>query len=104
MNALFGITGIIGYELPFGPILTASPELSYYYPLNNVETGRMWHVSSVSVGVAIRWNRSSDAVLEEPILPPPPPQRPPVVQREDPNALAPKLTLASLSNEPFHIC
>jgi outer membrane protein OmpA-like peptidoglycan-associated protein len=103
VNALFGITGIIGYELPFGPILTASPELSYYYPLNNVESGRSWRVSSVSVGVAVRWNRSANAEQQEPMLPPEPPARPPVVQREDPNALAPKLSVGSLSREPFHI-
>ena len=55
-NTLWGIRGILGYELPFGPILTASPELSYYIPLNEVTTSRPWRVSSVSLGVAIRWN------------------------------------------------
>lgn len=103
MNTLFGITGIIGYELPFGPILTASPELSYYYPLNNVESGRSWRVSSVSVGVAIRWNRPSNSPQEELMLQPEKPAKPPIVQREDPNALAPKLSVAPLTNEPFHI-
>jgi outer membrane protein OmpA-like peptidoglycan-associated protein len=101
-NTLFGIRGTLGYELPFGPILTASPELSYYFPLNSVETGRPWKVSSISAGVAIRWNKPPDAMEE----PPPPPQKPlppPVVQREDPNALAPKLSAASLSSEPLHI-
>ncbi len=102
LNTLFGITGIIGYELPFGPILTASPELSYYYPLNAVESSRPWRVSSVSVGVAVRWNQPGNVV--EP--PPPAPEKPgppPIVQREDPNALAPKISVSSLATEPFHI-
>ncbi len=102
-NTLFGIRGILGYELPFGPILTASPELSYYLPLNQVTTSRPWQVSSVSLGVAIRWNRPANAMPEEPMLPPEKPARAPVVQREDPNALAPKLSVASISSEPFHI-
>ena len=49
-NTLFGIRGILGYELSFGSILMASPELSYYIPLNEVTTSRPWQVSSVSVG------------------------------------------------------
>ncbi len=102
-NTLFGIRGTLGYELPFGPILTASPELSYYFPLNNVETGRSWLVSSVSVGVAIRWNKPPNAAIEEPPQPPQKPARPPIVQREDPNALAPRLSVASGLSEPFHI-
>ncbi len=102
-QTLFGIRGILGYELPFGSILTASPELSYYFPLNEVTNTRPWRVSSVSLGVAIRWNRSANEVLEEPIPQPEKPAKPPIVQREDPNALAPKLSVAPISSEPFHI-
>jgi outer membrane protein OmpA-like peptidoglycan-associated protein len=101
-NTLFGIRGTLGYELPFGPILTASPELSYYYPLNEVETARPWRVSSVSLGVAFRWNKPPSAV-EEPPPPPEKPAKPPIVQHEDPNALAPKLAVASLTSDPLHI-
>jgi hypothetical protein len=101
-NTLFGIRGTLGYELPFGPILTASPELSYYYPLNEVETARPWRVSSISLGVAFRWNKPPNAV-EEPLPPPQKPTPPPVVQHEDPNALASKLAVASLASEPLHI-
>ncbi len=102
-NTLFGIRGTLGYELPFGPMLTASPELSYYYPLNEVEVARPWRVSSVSLGVAFRWNRPANVVQEEPIPPPQQPTRPPIVQHEDPNALAPKLKVSTLASEPFHI-
>jgi hypothetical protein len=65
-NTLLGIRGTLGYELPFGPILTASPELSYYVPLNSVSNSRPWRVSSVSAGVAIRWNEPGKAAVEEP--------------------------------------
>jgi outer membrane protein OmpA-like peptidoglycan-associated protein len=102
VNTMLGVTGTVGYELPFGPILTASPELSYYYPLNAVESGRSWRVSSVSVGVAVRWNRPPNSV-EEPLPPPEKPTPPPIVQHEDPNALAPKISVGSLASEPFHI-
>lgn len=103
VNTMLGVTGTVGYELPFGPILTASPELSYYYPLNAVESGRSWRVSSVSVGVAVRWNRPPNGATEEPLLPPEKPAPPPVVQHENPNAFAPKVTVEPMASEPFHI-
>ena len=99
-NTLLGLTGTIGYELPFGPILTASPELSYYFPLNSVTTTRPWHVSSLSLGVAVRWNEPPKG--GEPLPPVENPGPPPIVQREDPNAFAPKLAVRSTS-EPLHI-
>ena len=41
--------------------------------------------------------------MEELIPPPEKPAKPPIVQREDPNALAPKISVAWLASEPFHI-
>ena len=100
VNTLFGLTGTLGYEFPIGPAFTASPELSYYLPLNSVSTAYPWHVASLSAGVAIRWNEPPKSA---PLPPSPPPAPPPIVQREDPNALAPKISAASLSSEPLHI-
>ncbi len=103
VNTLFGVRGTLGYELPFGPILTASPELSYYLPMNSVSTSRPWRVSSVSVGMAIRWNEPGKSVIEEPAPAPQAPAKPPIVAREDPNLLAPKLSAAALVSQPLHI-
>jgi len=101
VNTLFGITGTVGYEFPLGTTLTASPELSYYLPLNSVSTQYTWHVASVSAGVAFRWNEPAKFLPLPPPVPPSPP--PPIVAREDPNALAPKLSAASLAGQPLHI-
>ncbi|MDP4199775.1 MAG: OmpA family protein [Bacteroidota bacterium] len=95
----FGLTGTIGYEVPLSTMITAAPELSYFYPLNNVESGFRWHVVSLHASIALRWNKPPhfDA-------PPPPKPPPPIVQqREDPRTMAPKLAAVSLSGEPFHI-
>ncbi len=95
----FGVSGTLGYEFPLSPIFTASPEISYYYPLTNVESGFLWKVSSIRAGLAVRWNKPPQYIAP----PPPKPEPPPVVQRDDPNALAPKLSAVSLSSAPFHI-
>ena len=100
LHTLFGLSGTIGYEFPLSATFTAAPELSYFYPLNNVESDFQWHVSSIRAGVAVRWNKPP-AYIEP--LPPPKPEPPPIVVREDPNALAPKLSAMSLSSEPFRI-
>ncbi|HEY3876044.1 MAG TPA: OmpA family protein [Candidatus Kapabacteria bacterium] len=102
ISTLFGITGTVGYELPFGSLLTASPELSYYLPVNSVASTRPWHVSSISIGVALRWNEPPKEIPGEP-NPTPQKQEPPRVARQDPNAFAPKLAAASIASEPLHI-
>jgi outer membrane protein OmpA-like peptidoglycan-associated protein len=98
VNTVFGLRGAVGYELPLSEVITASPEISYYFPLSSVESGFPWKVSSITAGIAVRWNKPSD-VIEFPSAK----QEGPVVSRDDPNALAPKLSAASLSSEPFHI-
>ncbi|SRR5579883_96309 len=98
VGTLYGLTSTIGYELPLGPMLTASPEISYYYPLNSVVSGFRWKVASISAGLAIRWNKPAN--FEGP--PAPKPQAP-VLAHEDPNLLAPKLDAVSLASAPFHI-
>ncbi|MFI5201631.1 MAG: OmpA family protein, partial [Candidatus Kapaibacterium sp.] len=100
VNTLFGLTGTLGYEFPIGPAFTAAPELSYYLPLNSVSTTYPWHVASFSAGVALRWNEPPKSA---PLPAPPPPPPPPIVKREDPNALAPKISAVSLASEPLHI-
>ena len=103
LNTSFGVIGAIGYEFPLGHSLTASPEISYYYPLNAAQAGFPWHVSSLSFGVAIRWYQPGNY---EPPPPPPAPQKPappPVLAHEDPNAFAPKLSAVSMASIPFHI-
>src|SRR5581483_1620046 len=100
IQAAFGVSGTIGYELPISALFTASPELSYYLPLLNVESSYRWKVPSVVAGIAIRWNRPSEFVPPAPAARPAPP---PVVSREDANALAPKLAATSLATQPFHI-
>ncbi len=99
VNTLFGLRGTIGWELPVGPTMTASPELSYYLPLNSVSTSYVWHVSSISAGVAIRWNEppKPDSI---PVRPPPPP---PIVERDNPSAFAPKLDISSVSGKPLRL-
>lgn len=100
IQTAFGISGTIGYEVPISPSMTASPEISYYHPLNNVESGFRWHVASLRGGIALRWNKLPK--IEEP-PPPKPPAPPAMVVREDPNAFAPKLSAISLASQPFHI-
>ena len=100
----FGLTGTIGWELPLGPTFTASPELAYYFPLNSVSSSYVWHVSSLTAGVALRWNEPPKG-WEPPTapMPPPPPSHPQVVEREDPDAFAPQLTIASVAGEPVRL-
>lgn len=83
------VSGAVGYPLPIGPRMTAAPEISYYYPLNDVTPNYRWRVAALQLGVAIRW--SFGRVPEFPKAPPPPP---PVV--ETPREPAPpKATIAS---------
>jgi outer membrane protein OmpA-like peptidoglycan-associated protein len=105
LHTSFGVSALIGYEFPLRAIvktasdaLTIAPELSYYFPLNSVESEFPWHVSSLRAGVAVRWNMPFDY-----IPPAPKPEPPPIVAHENPNAEAPKLTVVSLSSAPFHI-
>jgi outer membrane protein OmpA-like peptidoglycan-associated protein len=100
IQTAFGLSGTLGYEVQISPTMTASPEISYYYPLNNVETAFRWRVATLRGGIALRWNKLPEAKEPPPVKPPTPPA---AVVREDPNAMAPKLSAVSLSAQPLHI-
>ena len=98
LHTSFGVSVGVGYEFPFRESITISPELSYYFPLTSVESAFPWHVSSIQAGIALRWNMPRNI---EPL--PARIEPPPILEKENPNALAPKLTVLSLSSQPFHI-
>lgn len=65
----FGLAGAVGYRLPLGQRLSASPEISYYYPLNDVTPYYRWRISSLQAGVLLSWTFGGDV---EPQTPEPP--------------------------------
>ncbi|HVZ40513.1 MAG TPA: OmpA family protein [Candidatus Kapabacteria bacterium] len=83
------LSGAIGYPLPISRKMTASPEVSYFYPLNDVTPDYRWRISAAQVGVAVRWNFGQQYEFPKP--PPPPP--PVVVKPAEPRA--PQAALAS---------
>ncbi len=50
------VAGAIGYPFPLSRRVTASPEISYYYPLNDVTPNYRWRIASLQAGVALRWS------------------------------------------------
>jgi outer membrane protein OmpA-like peptidoglycan-associated protein len=85
VGLLFHATGAIGYPLPLGPRLTASPEVRYYYPLNDVTPHYRWRIATAEAGVAFRMSFGRMA----PPSTPPPPTTPdaPLAATESPSAI-----------------
>ncbi len=68
----------LGYELRIGPRMTAAPEVSYYYALNDVTPNYRWRISAAQAGLAVRWSFGKLPELPKPppdtVIPPPPPE------------------------------
>lgn len=47
--------GAIGYPFPISRRMTASPQISYYYPLNDVTPHYRWRIATAQAGIALRW-------------------------------------------------
>lgn len=47
--------GAIGYPFPISRRMTASPQISYYYPLNDVTPHYRWRIATAQAGIAVRW-------------------------------------------------
>ncbi len=96
VSSPFGIAGTLGYPLPVGHNITASPEISYYQPLSSVVASSHWKVSALQLGVALRYHAGEP----EPLPPPaPPPPAPPEV----PKPLPPVISLATLAGQKVDI-
>jgi len=50
------VGGAIGYPFPLSRRITASPQISYYYPLNDVTPYYRWRIASAGAGIALRWS------------------------------------------------
>ncbi len=81
-EALIGLSGAIGYELPLATRLHIAPEISYYHPFSDVVLNRDWRITSIQAGAALRWTFGPIKRLEPPVppavavIPPPPPPTP----------------------------
>ena len=87
----FDATGAIGYPFPLGARITASPEVRYYYPLNDVTPHYRWRISSLEAGIALRM---SFGRVAEPSRTPP---------EDMPVAETPSAVLATVSAQKINI-
>lgn len=79
------IAGTIGYDLPLGSRLTASPEISYYFPLTDVTSLYRWRITTLQGALALKY--SFGGVVPEPIVE----VEPPAPIESAPDALASEL-------------
>lgn len=86
------VAGAIGYPFPLSRRITASPEISYYYPLNDVTPNYRWRISSLQGGIALRWSFGR--------LPIDHTQEPPVIAAD---AEPPYVTLATVNTRKLEI-
>lgn len=56
VSMAYAARGTLGYRLPMSATLDIAPELSYSYPLTEVESAFKWRVTSIAAGVALRWH------------------------------------------------
>ena len=96
IKGTFGARGAVGYPFPLAQNLTAAPEVSYYFPFNQVKTDYQWKIASVEGGVAIRYG-----IYKPEPPPPPPPPTPPPPPPPKPKPEPPVATVATAS--PQHI-
>ncbi len=91
----FGLAGAIGVRLPLGKHLTASPEIGYYYPLNDVTPYYKWRISTLQAGVILSWGfgRAGD---------PASPDAPEVAEEREPSDLD-ELILAQIPPQDISI-
>jgi outer membrane protein OmpA-like peptidoglycan-associated protein len=74
-----GLAGTLGYTVPLGMRVSASPEISYYYALNDVTTHYKWRLNSAQAGIALKWifgDPPPEPIVEQPV---PMPEPEPVV-------------------------
>jgi outer membrane protein OmpA-like peptidoglycan-associated protein len=90
----YAARGTLGYRLPMTPTLDIAPELSYSYPLTEVESAFHWRVTSIAAGVALRWHRSTET--PDTIRPATPPVLAKHIKRETP----PSVKLAVVAGTP----
>lgn len=83
-------SGAIGYPFPLSMRLTASPEVSFYYPFTDVTPNYRWRITSVQGGIALRF---SFGKMPEFPRPAPPVEPPPVVVEAEPES--PRALLAT---------
>lgn len=88
------VAGAIGYPFPLSRRITASPEISYYYPLNDVTPNYRWRISSLQGGVALRWSFGRMPIDHT--------QEPPVIAA-DADAQPPYVTLATVNTKKLEI-
>lgn len=67
----FAARGSLGYRIALNPSLDLAPEVTYVYPLTNVESAFQWRVTSLGVGAAVRWHFVPD--IPDTAKPTPPP-------------------------------
>jgi outer membrane protein OmpA-like peptidoglycan-associated protein len=92
----YAARGTLGYRLPISQTLDIAPELSYSYPLTDVESAFKWRVTSIAAGVALRWHgaRETPDTTRAPVLPPP------VLAAHVTHQAAPTITLGVAAGTP----
>lgn len=74
----------ISIDIPLAPSLSIAPEALYHIPLTNVTVDRDWKISSLHLGIQLKFDISPAEKKETPIpvidsLPPPPQPKPPML-------------------------
>ncbi|MEO5930454.1 MAG: OmpA family protein [Candidatus Kapaibacterium sp.] len=100
VGSLIHLSGAIGYPFPLSSRLTASPEVSYYFPLNDVTPNYRWRIASAQGGIALRF--AFGKTQDEPVIPPPPPpkEQPPAIAETPPQ---PTAVIAAVSAQKVEI-
>jgi len=99
LKSPLNIASALGYPLPIGATVTASPEVRYYFPLTNINASNNWKISTLEAGVALRWKifYTPDDLDEQPKATIPPA----IVERNKP--IAPTVTVSSTTADPVEI-
>jgi outer membrane protein OmpA-like peptidoglycan-associated protein len=85
-----GVSGTLGYTVPLGLRVSASPEVSYYYALNDVTPHYRWRLGSLQGGIALKY-------IFGDVPEPPPDTAPP------PAPVYPQVALATVSPQKVNI-
>ncbi|GEM_PF-342764 len=62
-------------DIPLSPKVVVAPELSVRFPINSIRTDYKWHITTVSLGAALKFDISPEPKLVV-VKPPPPPPAP----------------------------
>lgn len=75
MSILAAFTAGLSLDVPLSPKVMLAPELTAAIPITSIRTDYSWHIVTIALGVALKFNIAPEPKLQVVETPPPPPPK-----------------------------